>query len=252
MKASHLCLIATSLVLLVAQAHGQDKPPGKKLDSLTTKKGRTYEKVEVREVTPSGIKILHDSGTATVPFEDLSEALQKELGGFDAKAAEEHRQKQDAALREHEDAIEQELAKQGGEGAAKGGPAAKPAASSGKTAGQSTPAAKAGEEKPKEFVEKGEVSARIVGYRTGSKRIEVTARANCKGKLEVHRVVPDEHAVTAHTHTYDVPANTVVVHEVWVFNDYSTDLTSEKGKRLDTESYDKKSNLGGLARPGLR
>lgn len=38
-------------------------------DSLVTTKGKEYVKVTVNEVTPAGIKIFHEAGAATIPFE---------------------------------------------------------------------------------------------------------------------------------------------------------------------------------------
>jgi len=88
------------LVLIAASVlHGE----GKKLDSLTTKDGKTYEDVTVREVTPSGIKIFHKIGTATIQYEQLPEKLQEELGGFDGEKARAHRQELAAKQRRNDE-----------------------------------------------------------------------------------------------------------------------------------------------------
>lgn len=44
---------------------------GEKIDSLETKSGRKYEQVTVREVLADGLKIMHSSGTTTIPASEL-------------------------------------------------------------------------------------------------------------------------------------------------------------------------------------
>ena len=63
----------------------------RKFDTLTTKSGRTYTAVTVREKTKSGIKIFHESGPATIPFEELPDDVAEGLGGFDENAAQAER-----------------------------------------------------------------------------------------------------------------------------------------------------------------
>lgn len=67
-----------------------------KLDKLTLKNGREYEKVTITEKRADGISISHESGTARIKFEDLPEDLTKQLGGFDADAAAKLRAETDA------------------------------------------------------------------------------------------------------------------------------------------------------------
>ena len=59
----------------------------------------------MREVTPSGIKILHESGVATVPFEKLPKEIQDQLGGFDSDAAARHRADEEAKRRQNEEGM---------------------------------------------------------------------------------------------------------------------------------------------------
>lgn len=256
----HFLFVTTFLV--AAHAQGQEAP--RTLETLTTSKGRTYEKVQIREVTPAGIKIAHESGTATVPFQELPAALQKQLGGFDHKAAEAHRKEEDAKVRSQEAEIERGLREQ--QKAAKPvkpapapnpapAPAPAPAAEENpwemplepKITPEETllPAPVPEEEPQPQVVEKGVLSVRIMGYRSGVKRVEFRARANCKGKLEVHRVIPDHHSRFGHTHTYELEPNKEFAEEIWVYNNYSADLSAESGKILDSEAHDKKTSLGG-------
>ena len=250
MKSIHFLVFVSSLVLL---CHVRAEEPGRKLESLTTTKNRTYQKVEIREITPAGVKIAHDSGAATIPFEELPKNLQSQLGGFDRQAAEDYRQKQNTALKDQEEAIDKEMAKKKQEvtpvkptvAPKKTTPQAKELglpASPQKTAIAPAPQAKEAAAK-KPTADRGALTTRIVGYRSGIKRVEFKARANCAATLEVHQVIPDEHSAVAHTDTYDVPANTDIVREVWVYNNYSSDLFNQKGETIDSESTDKKSQL---------
>jgi len=77
------------VVLGVSIAHSEEE---RKFDTLTTKSGRTYTSVTVREKTKSGIKIFHEIGAATIPFEELPDDVAKDLGGFDEKAAKAERE----------------------------------------------------------------------------------------------------------------------------------------------------------------
>jgi hypothetical protein len=47
-----------------------------KLDSLTTLDGKTYSNVTIREINSEGLRILHESGAATVAFDKLPQDLQ--------------------------------------------------------------------------------------------------------------------------------------------------------------------------------
>jgi hypothetical protein len=50
---------------------------GQKIDRLETLKGKVYEGVTINQVSPVGLSILHEAGTARIPFEDLPMDLQK-------------------------------------------------------------------------------------------------------------------------------------------------------------------------------
>lgn len=245
--------------LLAPLGHAQEAP--KTFKTLTTSKNRTYEDVQVREVTPGGIKILHASGTATIPFEQLPADIQKQFGGFDAAAAAEHREREARALKEQEAAIDAELRSAGNpKPIPAGSPKKMPPAAGARSGKAPRPeqrepeAAAPGNAEPgnAKSVEKGILSCRIVGYRNNIKRVEFKVRTNCAATLQVHQVAPDEHSATAHTDTFEIQPNVPFVREIWVFNDYSADLHDSKGKPLDTESTDKKTRLGGLSRPTLR
>jgi len=43
------------------------------IPEVTTNKGRKYEKVVVRQITDKGISIVHESGVATIQFDDLTD-----------------------------------------------------------------------------------------------------------------------------------------------------------------------------------
>ena len=60
-----------------------------KLPELKLKTGKTFTAVTITKKTADGIAIMHEAGTARIPFEQLPDDLVKTLGGFDpAKAAE--------------------------------------------------------------------------------------------------------------------------------------------------------------------
>lgn len=105
MKTAHYPLLAC-VAFLVHSAEAENALYY--FQSITTLKGQTYKKVEVHEVTPSGIKIRHDSGTATIPFQSLSKDLQERLGGFDARSAADHEKKEQHAARVLERKLEAE------------------------------------------------------------------------------------------------------------------------------------------------
>jgi hypothetical protein len=75
-----------------------------KLDSLVTLDGKVYQSVTIRKVDPDGLSILHEAGTAKVPFEKLPEELREQYG-YDEAAAAEHR-KQVAEAQRKQDAAE--------------------------------------------------------------------------------------------------------------------------------------------------
>jgi hypothetical protein len=254
MKWSKHPILATLVVLFSLDHAGAAETI--KMETLTTTRNRTYQSVEIREVTPAGIKIQHQSGTATIPFAELPASVQKQLGGFDPAKAREYQAKADKAVAAQENAIEKELRETKESPATNGQPASGTAQPGGSSAGESKvkqrPSAEAapaeGQPKP---VNKGELSARIVGYKTGIKRVQFTVRTNCPAKLEVHQVAPDGHSRVSHSDTFTIEPNQNFVREIWVLNNYSGDLTGADGSQLDSESSDKKTQLNGLARPSL-
>jgi hypothetical protein len=64
---------------------------------------------------------------------------------------------------------------------------------------------------------------------------------NCTAKLYVNNVVPD-----GHTETFDVTAKLPFTREVWVFNDYTSELQTPEGKKLDSEDSRQKTDTGRL------
>ncbi|RYD67714.1 MAG: hypothetical protein EOP83_02250 [Verrucomicrobiaceae bacterium] len=80
-----------------------------KLDQLVTVDGKSYQAVTVRKVEPDGLSILHEAGTAKIPFEKLSTDLQVKYG-YDKEAAAEHR-KQLAEVQRLQDAAERDASK---------------------------------------------------------------------------------------------------------------------------------------------
>ena len=79
------------LALLTICGHGEAPP--KQFEKLETTKGKVYENVTVRKVEPDGLSIMHESGTAKVAFEHLSDELKTAFGYDEGKAAE-HREAQ--------------------------------------------------------------------------------------------------------------------------------------------------------------
>ena len=57
------------------------------LESLRTREGREYFKVEVLTNDEVGIRIRHDAGTARIPYEDLPDAIQSKYHAERKKAA---------------------------------------------------------------------------------------------------------------------------------------------------------------------
>lgn len=267
-------ILLLAIHLLPLQATAQGAP---KFDKITTTKDRTYYSVTVREITPSSIKILHDSGTATIPYKELPAEIQATLGGFDPAAAEQHRAAEDTKIKQTETAFAQEQRQAlaaaqaaaqaqaakaqvrnqqpappvipipsdplaGGfplpGGAIAGGipfdtgftppgdatppvPAAPPAPAGGSAA----PAAK----------EKGILSVRIVGYRSGCKRIEIKATTNCPAEVQVS-------AALELPNTFSVSPGVPFTREIWVYNSYGVTLQNNKGLQLDYEAWNKKTD----------
>lgn len=73
----------------------------RQFDTLVTLKGKTYESVDVKAVTPSGLRILHSSGAATILFEDLPEKIRGAYG-YDRQTARAHLEKTSQARSERE------------------------------------------------------------------------------------------------------------------------------------------------------
>ncbi len=263
---SSLPIIAAAVISLILPLNAEEKLTT--LESLTTTKNRTYEKVEIREVTPSGIKIRHDAGTATIPYNELPANIQKQLGGFDPQAAEEHKNKEAMALQEQEAAIDRDLQnipekmpvipQSSRKATVKLGPAGLqgdpftggfelPGDSQSSPNHPEPPAAKAPEATAKpQAKDRGILTARMVGLGRGLKRVEFKAVTNCQATLEIHGAayVPDA--------KIDIAPNANFVREVWVYNNFSADLVSGKGETLDSESYDKKTEgIGGVHSPKL-
>ena len=69
-------------VALSSQAPAEDE----KIPELTTASGKTYHGVTVTKTTPTEVSILHETGTARIPFADLPEDLKAKLGYDSAKA----------------------------------------------------------------------------------------------------------------------------------------------------------------------
>jgi hypothetical protein len=96
-----LHLIFISLVITLAAG----------AEDITTTDGRTYTAATITKVEPDGIRILHETGTAKIPFEKLPPALQQKHGYDPAKAAE--FKKADAAAQAVQEAtLNQELTAQ--------------------------------------------------------------------------------------------------------------------------------------------
>src|SRR4051812_511202 len=74
---------------------------------LTTRSGKEFHKAKVVSVDVIGIKITHDSGIAKIPFQDLSEELQKQFSYDPAKAEVAQKEaNQEQAARAKKDAIQ--------------------------------------------------------------------------------------------------------------------------------------------------
>lgn len=85
----------------------------------------------------------------------------------------------------------------------------------------------------------GEVAARIVGYRTGVKRVEFVAKASVAATLRIHGVVGAE----AEFVDYPVSKDSPFKREIWVRNNYRSELLDAKGQSLDGEARARKTRL---------
>ena len=63
-----ICLLVAFTCLISVAA---ELSVGDEIDVLETKSGRKYEQVKVRGILPNGLKIMHSSGTATLPASEL-------------------------------------------------------------------------------------------------------------------------------------------------------------------------------------
>lgn len=245
-----------------------------KLDSFTTTRGKTYRKLTVRDITPSGIKVLHEGGTATLHYEELPADFRQRLGGFDPEEARQYDEEQAKKLKDQQDQIQRDLDRMRKEKEKDEKPA--PASDEGedgeektspdpdedvrptivpyeddKPAPKISPSGKATPASPPDPAEvpvgKGTLTARVIGYKTGVKRVEFSVITNCDAKLTVHNIPPYHHSKT-----FDITANTPFVREIWVYNDYKSELLTPEGKKLDYENRTKKTETGRLTPAKLR
>lgn len=63
------------------------KAPGKRLPSLVVGGGKTFNKIEIRKVTPVDISFLHEGGIATVMLDDLHPDVRDQFGYHAEEAA---------------------------------------------------------------------------------------------------------------------------------------------------------------------
>jgi S1-C subfamily serine protease len=63
-----ICLVVAVTCLISVAA---ELSVGDEIEVLETKSGRKYEQVKVRGILPNGLKIMHSSGTATLPASEL-------------------------------------------------------------------------------------------------------------------------------------------------------------------------------------
>lgn len=80
-------------------------------EDITTTDGRTYTAATITKVEPDGIRIIHESGAAKIPFTKLPPDLQKKHG-YDPTKAVEFKQAEDAALAAQEAVLDKELGAQ--------------------------------------------------------------------------------------------------------------------------------------------
>lgn len=66
---------------------------GLKFESITTTEGKVYKKVTISKVTPAEIRIIHESGAASIPFEKLPLEIQHRFN-YDPLDAYEYREKE--------------------------------------------------------------------------------------------------------------------------------------------------------------
>ena len=98
--------IALLMILFAASAAAEDD----QYDKLTVKSGKVYKSVVVRSVTPSELKIMHESGTAGIRLEDLPDDLQRKYG-FNPEKSVEHRMAEQKKLSAQEQELDREISK---------------------------------------------------------------------------------------------------------------------------------------------
>ena len=102
---SRLAIKSSIVIALVGILHAEPV----KWETLMLVDGKVYKNVTMLKKKADGISILHATGAAGIPYEQLPIAIQNELGGFDPEAAERFRnadsnkqRKIQAALRDRE------------------------------------------------------------------------------------------------------------------------------------------------------
>ena len=81
-----------------------------KLPTITTTDGKIYTGVTITKADPDGIRIMHEAGSAKIPFEKLPEALRAKYG-YDVAKATEFRRNQAAKDEATEKAMETSIQK---------------------------------------------------------------------------------------------------------------------------------------------
>lgn len=204
----------------------REKAIGESLGDLKLESGRIYEDVKIREVTDVGMSVSHASGSARIAAKDLPETF-RERFKFDSGAAQELlRAERGIALLHHSQASP-----------VKEGPPESPRTSDTGTIANAAP------EQPAS-APKGNITARIVGYRNNYKEVEFACIANCDASLTVRGAVkyPPTYVVT-----FRLAKGVAAKHTVLVRNKYSAVLQNTEGKMLDQESSLRKTGLGGTS-----
>jgi hypothetical protein len=211
---------------LRAIKESREKAIGESLGELKLESGRIYEDAKIREVTDVGISVTHASGSARIAAKDLPEAL-RERFMFDSEAGEELlRAEREIALLHHLQASP-----------VKEGPPESTRTSDTGSIANDAP------EQPAS-APKGNVTARIVGYRNNYKEVEFACIANCDASLTVRgaALYPPTYEVT-----FTLAKGVAAKHTVLVRNKYSAVLENSEGRMLDQESSLRKTGLGGTS-----
>lgn len=215
------------------------KAEGEVLATLSLQSGKEYANVAITQVSDVGISIRTSSGTARIPAEDLPRALQDRFQ-FSVDAAMAQLRAEQEAVARHESEMSEGLHRDGfaadpfagaeaGASPSLGGAGGFSFDESGAAPVQGAPAP------PKK--EMGRITARIKGYRTGIKLVEFTGHANCGARVNIYGAVQGDCF-------FDIPANKKTEQEIWVYNNYTADLVSAAGMKLDEEKQLKKTDLG--------